>query len=108
MDGLFTFPLIKHFIKHKTNAIFRKLNLFPFLRKNVNKRMLNLAHLIRYVSKFLSVEGNRSTFQNIVLVFVLFRILLQNKKFQKPSNLSDWVETHNFKPNSSGKSHFDQ
>jgi len=108
MDGLFTFPLIKHSIKHKTNTTFRKLNVFPFIRKNVNKHLLNLTHLIRKVFKFLSVEGNRSTFQNIVLLFVLFRILLQNEKIQEPSNLSDWVETHNFKLNSSGRYHFDQ
>jgi len=82
--------------------------MFSCLCKNVKSHLLNLAHLIRYVSKFLSVEENRPTFRNIELLFVLFRTLLQNANLQEVCKFSDWVETRNFALNSSGRFHFDQ
>jgi hypothetical protein len=56
----------------------------------------------------LSVEKNRSTFRDIVLLFVLFRTLLQNENLQELCKFIDWVETQNFKLNSSGRFHFDR
>jgi len=37
----------------------------------VNRHLLILAHLTGHLSTFLSIEGNRPTFRNMVLLFVL-------------------------------------